>query len=146
AEFMLNFKAGVSVAGTPRTRLKNALVEVGKFARGIRNVAPMIFADLSYGKKEAFTFVSGNFTEHISHVAALVQECRSATTVKGHTTPFIIAAMVSVMIFPVLIGGVIEKNGVKKLGSHSFTKLLEETLSDAGIAERAEIAVRGIGL
>ena len=145
-EFMLNFKAGVSVAGIPRARLKNALLEVGKFARNVRNAAPMIFADIAHGNKDAFTFVRGNFTEHISHIAALVEECRPGSAVKGRSTPFIIAVLVSVMIFPVLICGIMERNGVKKIGGHSLDGLRKEMFSDAGIAERAETAVRGIGL
>ena len=146
AEFMLSFNAGVAVAGAPRDRLKNALVEVGKFARSIRGAAPMIFADLAYGNKEAFAFFSGNFTEHISLVAALALECRPASAVKGRSIPFMIAALVPVMIFPVLMGGVLEKNGVKTIGGHSLEGLREEIFSDAGIAGRAEIALRGIGL
>jgi len=146
AEFMLNFKAGVAVGGTPRARLKNALVEVGKFARSIRSAAPMLFADVAYGKKEAFAFVSGNFTEHIRHIAALAEECRPESAVKERSVPFIIAALVSVMIFPVLIGGVMERNGVKELAGRDIEALRGEIFSDTGIAERAEIAVRGIGL
>lgn len=146
AEFMLNFKAGVFAAGTPRVRLKNALQEVGKFARSVRNTAPMIFADMAHGNRNAFTFVSGNFTEHIRYIAALAEECRAGSAVKAWSNPFIIAALVSVMIFPVLIGGVMERNGVKKIGGRSLAGLREEMFSDAGIAERAEIAVRGIGL
>ena len=146
AEFMLNFKAGVAVAGTPRAGLKNALVEVGKFARSVRSAAPMIFADLAHGNKEAFAFVRGNFTEHVRQIAALAEECRPESAVKGRSTPFIIASVVSVMIFPVLIGGVMERNGVKALAGRSLGDLREELFSDAGIAVRAEIAVRGIGL
>jgi AcrR family transcriptional regulator len=146
AEFMLNLNAGVSVAGTPRTRLKIALVEVGKFAWGVRNAAPMIFADLAYGKKEAFAFVSGNFTEHIKHISALAQECRPESVVKGHSGPFIVAALLPVMIFPVLISGVLERNGVKDIGGRSVDEVRKDVFSDAGIAERAEIALRGIGL
>ena len=146
AEFLLSFKAGVSVAGDPRARLKNALVEVGKFARNMRGAAPMIFADLSYGNKEAFAFVSSNFTEHISQLAALTGECRPRSSAKDRSIPFIIAAIVPVMIFPVLMGGIMEKNGVKKLAGQSLDALREELFSDAGIAERAEIAIRGIGL
>jgi AcrR family transcriptional regulator len=146
AEFMLNFKAGVAVAGTPRARLKNALMEVGKFARSVRSAAPMIFADMAHGNKEAFAFVSGNFTEHVRQIAALAEECRPQSAVKGRSTPFVIASLMSVMIFPVLISGVMERNGVKALACHSLEDLREEMFSDAGIAERAEIAVRGIGL
>ncbi len=146
AEFMQNFKAGVAVAGTPRERLKTALTEVGKFALGLRKVAPMMFADLAHGKKEAFAFVSGNFTEHITHITALALECRPASAVKENSIPFMIAAMVPVMIFPVLIGSVMERNGVKSVGGLELEKLREEIFSDAGIAARAEIALRGIGL
>ncbi|HNW45490.1 MAG TPA: TetR/AcrR family transcriptional regulator [Elusimicrobiales bacterium] len=146
AEFMLSFKAGVSVAGTPRERLKNALVEVGKFVRSVRNAAPMIFADLAHGNKEAFAFVSGNFTEHIGQIAALVQECRGQSAVKERSMPFIVAALVPVMIFPVLIGGVLERNNVRSLGGLGLAALRDEIFSDEGIAQRAEIAVRGIGL
>lgn len=146
AEFMQNFQVEISVAGTPRARLKSALIEVGKFARSVRGAAPMIFADLSYGNKEAFAFVSGNFTEHVSQLAALVRECRPASSARRRSVPFIIAAIVPVMIFPVLMGGIMEKNGVRKLAGQSLDFLREELFSDAGIAERAEIAVRGIGL
>jgi AcrR family transcriptional regulator len=146
AEFMLNFKAGVAVAGTPRARLKAALVEVGKFALAIRGVAPMIFADMAHGKKEAFAFVSSNFTEHVKHIGALAEQCRPGSAVKDRSVPFLIAAIVPVMIFPVLIGGVMERNGVKTLGGRKLEDLREELFSDAGIAERAEISLRGLGL
>lgn len=146
AEFMVNFKAGVSAAGTPRDRLKNALMEVGKFALSMRRAAPMIFADLAHGKKEAFDFVNANFTEHVRHIAALAEECRPASAVKERSIPFLMLAMIPVMIFPVLMAGVMERNGVKALGGRSLEKLREEFFSEAGIAERAEIALRGIGL
>ncbi len=146
AEFMVHFKAGVSAGGTPRERLKNALVEVGRFALGMRRIAPILFADLAHGKKEAFAFVSGNFTEHIRHIAALAEECRAASAVKGHSTPFIIAALVPVMIFPVLLSGVMERNGVRVLGGRALEKVNGEFFSEEGIAERAEIALRGIGI
>jgi len=146
AEFMLNFKAGVAVAGTPRQKLKNALIEVGRFALGLRKAMPMLFADMLYGKNEAFDFFSGNFTEHIRYVAALVEECRPASLVKGRSVPFIIAALIPVMIFPMLAGAILERNGVKSLGGLPLERLRSEIFSDEGIAERAEIALRGIGL
>lgn len=146
AEFMVHFKAGVSSAGTPRDRLKNALIEVGRFALSVRGIAPMLFADLAHGKKEAFAFVSGNFTEHIRHIAALAEECRAASAVQGHSMPFIIAALVPVMIFPMIIGGIMERNGVRAVAGLPMEKLRAEVFSDEGISERAEIALRGIGL
>ena len=146
AEFMLSFKAGVAVAGTPRERLKNALVEVGKFARSVRSVAPMIFADLAHGKKEAFAFVRGNFTEHVQQIAALTAECRPASSVQNRSIPFIISALVSVMVFPMLVSGVFERNGVKVLHGLPIADVHDELFSESGIMERAEIAVRGIGL
>ncbi|OGR81359.1 MAG: hypothetical protein A2X32_11075 [Elusimicrobia bacterium GWC2_64_44] len=146
AEFMYNFKAGVSAAGTPRDRLKAALVEVGKFALAMRHAAPMLFADLAHGKKEAFAFLSGNFTEHVKYIAALAAECRPASAVKGHSVPFIIVGVLPVMVFPMLMGEVMERNGVRDLGGIPLAKLRGEIFSDEGIAERAEMALRGIGL
>ena len=146
AEFMLNFKAGVSAGGTPRERLKNALVEVGRFALGMRKTAPMMFADMAHGKKEAFTFASVNLTEHVRHISVLAEECRPASAVKERSLPFLIAALIPVMIFPVLIGGMMERNGVKALGGLPLEKIKGEIFSEDGIAERAEIALRGIGL
>ncbi|HCC48706.1 MAG TPA: hypothetical protein DEQ38_11415 [Elusimicrobia bacterium] len=146
AEFMLNFKAGVSAGGTPRQRLKNALVEVGRFALGMRKTAPMLFADMAHGKTEAFSFASSNLTEHIRHIAALAAQCRPASAVKERSVPFMLAALVPVMIFPVLVAGIMERNGVKKLGGLSLEELRGEILSDEGVAARAEIALRGLGL
>lgn len=146
AEFLVQFKAGVSAGGTPRARLKNALMEVGRFALGMRRIAPMLFADLAHGKKEAFAFVSGNFTEHIRQIAALAEECRPGSAVKRHSVPFVVGVLVPVMIFPMIVGGIMERNGVKAVGALSLEKLGEELFSEEGIAERAEIALRGIGL
>ncbi|MGD9643319.1 MAG: TetR/AcrR family transcriptional regulator [Elusimicrobiales bacterium] len=146
AEFMLNFKAGVSVGGTPRQRLKNALVEVGRFALGIRQIAPMLFADLAHGNKEAFAFMSVNFTEHVRHIAALTAQCRPDSAVKKHSVPFLIIGMLPVMVFPMLMGAVLERNGVGSVGGLPLERLREEVFSEDGIAERAEMALRGIGL
>ncbi|MDA8130331.1 MAG: TetR/AcrR family transcriptional regulator [Elusimicrobia bacterium] len=146
AEFMLHFKAGVSAAGTPRERLKNALVEVARFAIGIRKAAPMIFSDLAQGKKEAFDFFSGNFTEHVMQVALLAAECRQASALKGRSVPYMVAALLPVMVFPVIVGGIMERNGVKMLSGTPLKSVMNEVFSEEGIAERAEIALRGVGL
>jgi AcrR family transcriptional regulator len=146
ADFMLQFKAGVFAAGTPRDRLKAALIEVGRFALGMRQIAPMLFADLAHGKKEAFAFLSGNFTEHVKQIAALAGECRPASALKTHSVPFLIAGVLPAMVFPMLMGALLERNGVKNVGGIPLKKLREEIFSDAGIAERAEMALRGIGL
>jgi AcrR family transcriptional regulator len=146
AEFMVHFKAGVSSAGTPRARLKSALVEVGRFALGMRKAMPMFFADMLHGKKEAFSFFQGNFTEHIRYIAALAEECRPESRVKGRSTPFVVGALLPVMVFPMLAGALMERNGVKALGGIGLEKLRDEFFSEEGIAERAEIALRGIGL
>lgn len=146
AEFMLNFKAGVSAGDTPRQSLKNALVEVGRFALGIRQIAPMLFADLAHGNKEAFAFMSGNFTEHVRHIAALTAQCRPASAVKSHSVPFLIMGMLPVMVFPMLMGAVLERNGVGRVGGLPLEVLREEVFSEEGIAERAEMALRGLGL
>lgn len=146
AEFMENFKAGVTAGGTPRERLKNALVEVGRFARGMRGAAPVLFADMAYGNREAFGFISSNFTEHMSHIAELARQCRPASVLRGRSVPFLVASLVAVMVFPVLIGGVMERNGVKKVLKVPLKALAEEMFSEEGILERAEIALRGAGL
>lgn len=146
AEFMVHFKAGVSSAGSPREKLKSALMEVGRFARAMRYTAPALLADLAYANREAFSFISGNFTEHASQIALLAAECRPRTALKEHSVPYIVAALVPVMVFPVIMGGIMERNGVKAMGGVKMGELLEEFLSDEGIADRAEIALRGVGL
>ncbi len=146
AGFMFKFRAGASVDGTPRERLKNALIEVGKFVRDIKNTAPLLFADIAYGKKETFQFLSANFTGHLELIAALAGQCRPASALKGRSVPFMIAALLPTMVFPVIMARILIRNGVKKLGAYDLSCIEEEAISDAGIAERAEIAVRGLGL
>ncbi len=146
AEFMENFKAGVSAGGTPRERLKNALIEVGRFARVMRGAAPVLFADMAYGNREAFGFLSSNFTEHMSQVADLARQCRQASALRSRSVPFLVASLIPVMVFPVLIGGVMERNGVENVMEMPLKSLGDEIFSDEGIAERAEIALRGVGL
>ena len=146
AGFMLKLRTETAVAGGPREKLKSTLVAVGRFAREIRKAAPMLLADLAHGKKEAFLFVSGNFTEHVKYLSALAKECRPRSAVKGHSIPYIVGALIPVMVFPVIMGGIMERNGVKGLGGIKMEDLLEEFLSEEGINARAEIALRGIGL
>lgn len=146
ADFMVHFKAGVSSAGSQREKLKNALIEVGRFARALRLTAPVLLADLAYANKEAFAFVSGNFTEHASQIAILAAECRPRTALKDHSVPYIVAALLPVMVFPVIMGGIMERNGVKEMGGVKMEQLMREFLSDEGIADRAEVALRGVGL
>lgn len=146
AKFMLKFRAGAAAGGTPRERLKNALMEVGKFVRDIKNTAPLIFADMAYGKKETFRFLSGNFTVHLQLIAGLLAECLPAGPLKERSVPFLMAAIIPVMVFPAIVTGTLARNGVKKFGAFELYRIEAEILSDAGIEERAEIAVRGIGL
>lgn len=146
ADFMVDFKAGVSAGGSPRDKLKNALIQVGRFVRSMRRAAPMVLADLAHANKEAFAFVRGNFTDHIVQLAALAAEARPRTALRSHSVPFVVGSMVPVMILPGIIGGIMERNGVKALGGAKLDDLMEEFLSDKGIEERAEVALRGIGL
>ncbi len=146
AEFMENFKAVVSAGGTPRERLKNALIEVGRFARVMRGAAPVLFADMAYGNREAFGFLSSNFTEHMSHITTLARQCRPASALRSRSVPFLVVSLIPVMVFPVLIGGVMERNGVKNVLEIPLKRLGQEIFSDEGIAARAEIALRGVGL
>jgi len=145
SDFMANFQASISTGDTPRARLKNALVEVGKFARTIRPAAPMLFTDVLYGNKEAFAFMKENFTAHIGLITALVSECRPSSSLKQYSVPFIIGSLVPAMIFPALISGELRRKANKMCGL-SMEEIIKETLSDSGIEARAEAAVRGIGL
>ncbi len=144
--FMVKFRAGAAVGRTPRERLKNALIELGKFVRDIKGAAPLLFADMAYGKKETFRFLSANFTGHMKLIAGLARECLPDSAERGRSVPFFAASVVPIMIFPVIIDGVLRRNGVKKIGEFDLSSLEEEILSDSGIEERAEIAVRGAGL
>lgn len=146
ADFMVDFEAGVSAGGSPRDKLKNALVQVGRFIRSMRRMAPMVLADLAHGNEEAFAFVTGNFTEHAAQIAGLAAANRPRSSLKGRSVPFLVGALLPIMVFPGIIGGILERNGVKKLGGTRLDDLMEEFLSDEGIEERAEIALRGIGL
>jgi len=146
SEFMIKLRTETAVDGGPAEKLRAALETVGKFARGMRHVAPMLIADLAYGKKEAFSFLSGNFTEHLKYIAALAAECRPRSALKNHSIPYIVGTLLPIMVFPVIMGGIMERNGVKKMGGAPMDELMEEFLSDEGIAQRAEIAIRGIGL
>ncbi|PIU18970.1 MAG: hypothetical protein COT18_09480 [Elusimicrobia bacterium CG08_land_8_20_14_0_20_59_10] len=140
AEFVKKFRPGWIVGSTPRERLKNALIAVGKFSRKTRKLAPPRQAEAVPGKNAMARFTDANFTEYVKVVALLAAECRPASSVRRHSIPFMVDALLSVMVFPLvmretLAGTALELDSVE-----------EETFSDAGIEDRAEIAVRGIGL
>lgn len=146
AEFYAGFRMGVAEGAVPREKLRNALIAVGKFAREIKGTAPLILADLSLGNKEAFDFISGNFLEHVKELIVLAGQCRPDSALKGRSVPYIIGALLPTMVFPVIMGGIMERNGVKRPGGVPIGELEAELFSDEGIAERADIALRGVGL
>lgn len=146
ADFFARFQVGVAEGSGPREKLKNALIAVGRFAREIKGVAPVILADVSLGNKEAFDFISGNFLEHVKQLSALAAQCRPQSALKTHSIPYMIGALLPTMVFPVIMGGIMERHGVKKPGGIEFDALAAEFFSDEGIADRAEIALRGAGL
>lgn len=146
AEFMLKLRTETAATGSPREKMKGVLIAVGRFACEIRKAAPMLLADLTHGKKEALLFLSGNFTEHLKHLAALAEECRPRSAVKGHSVAYIVSALMPVMVFPVIMIGIMERNSVKTVAGMKMEEILGEFLSDEGLADRAEIALRGVGL
>lgn len=140
AEFIKKYHPGAIAGGTPRQRLKNALIAVGKFSRKTRKLSQPQLAGGGPGKNALARFSDVNFTEYVKVVALLAAECRPASSVRRHSIPFMVDALLSVMVFPLvmretLAGTALELDSVE-----------EETFSDAGIEDRAEIAVRGIGL
>lgn len=146
AEFYNRFQVGVAEGAGPRDKLKNALIAVGKFAREVKGTAPLILADLSLGNKEAFDFISGNFLGHVKELIALAAQCRPESALKARSVPYLIGALLPTMVFPAIMGGIMERNGVKKAGGVPLEQLADEFFSDEGITERAEIALRGVGL
>lgn len=143
-EFFVQFKGGIASGADSRQKLKNAIVSVGKFARDARKVVPLFFADLIYGRPEVFALVKNNFTGHISYIAELIEKCRKEGRFKKTHPASAIAILIPPMIFPAVLGLVLERHNVASVMGMPLEKARELILSDAAIEERVELLLKSL--
>jgi AcrR family transcriptional regulator len=143
-EFFIKFKGEIAAGTGSRQKLKNAIEAVGRFARDARKVIPLFFADLIYGRKEVFDLVSTDFTRHIASILELIVKCQKEGKIKKMPLTAIVPILIPPMIFPAIIGLVLERHGVKSVMGMPVEKAGELVFSDEAIEERAELLLKSL--
>ena len=137
---MLRFYSGQVPGKSPREKVRNVLIAVGRYARDqYRCAAADKRPEAPVGT--AVDLLSGRtFTEHVKLLAVLAGECRPQSALRTHSIPFLVENLISVMVFPNAMRQTVEGTPME------LKAVEEETFSDEGIAVRADIALRGFGL
>lgn len=144
AEFMTRLTLEVSAGKDERTRLKNTLCTLARFARDNRDLLVLIFKDILSGKREVLFFIKKNFTAHIKLLANLIGECRKAGVIGDYPLSVTLPMLMPPIALPGLAVGIVEKLDAGPLFPIAFALIKRQLISDSAIELRVELALRGL--
>jgi len=143
-DFFSDFKIQSSGAGDPLTRLKSAVVSLGKFVRNNRQIIFAVITDLLRGNKGMMRFAGKNFIYHISVLSDLVSECQEKNHFTNIPLPHAVAFIAGSIAFPNAIMEIVDKSGVQKPMGIKKKLLENQLLSDKAIEIRAELIIKAL--
>jgi AcrR family transcriptional regulator len=143
-DFLSTFTEAAARNGSPEARLRALLVAVAKFARDNRVFYTLMIRELLNAEPTMSGFGKANFARHIAVLAALMEECKRAGAVRKLPTPMLCMFAMGSMALPALAVTGLERNGVKTVAGEPLAKVGDLLLSDAMIAERADMVLAAL--
>jgi len=147
-DFFTSFKIESSTGGTPKERLKNAVMTIAFFVRDNRQIFIMAAKEIALGNKIIINFIKKHMTRHIEILVNLTKECQK----EG----FIINLPL-LQVLPFLMGSVMATNllvtAVEKFSPVSSSSIVRDVLgmaadktllSDKAIAQRVDMALNAL--
>lgn len=134
-------------AASPLTNLRAVLVLLAHFARSNGAVLSRLLADAMGGEPVALEFLQASIPRHAGVVAGLIRQAQRSGEVMKAPVPRLLAFVAGAVGAPVVMGGA----AAQVLGTRGDGALLQMTvqrhvLSDAAIAQRVDMVIRGISL
>jgi AcrR family transcriptional regulator len=127
---------------SPLQNLRNALQVLGHFGTSNQRLLVRIAADAIAGEPVAMEFLRANVPRHVGMLASLIAAAQKAGKIEAAPLPQILAFLGGSVITPVLVGSaLIELAG---LDPAIQTALQQHVLSEQGLHQRIEFALRGL--
>ena len=125
----------------PLANLRRALTVLARFGREHRHLLVRIAADAMAGEPLAAEFLRANLPRHVAVLMPLVRQLQRERVLVRMPPPQVIAFLAGAVGAPVIIGGAMQLAA----GDAPVAALLERhVLSNAAIARRIELALRGL--
>ncbi len=147
-DFFTNFKIESATGGTPKERLKNAVMTIAFFVRDNRQIFIMVAKEIALGNKVIIDFIKKHMTRHIEILVKLTHECQKEGYIINlpllQVLPFI---MGSVMATNLLVTAIERFSPVSSSGimRELFAMAADKTLlADKAIVQRVDMALNAL--
>jgi AcrR family transcriptional regulator len=126
----------------PVESLRRALGVLGRFARDNRPFLARVFSDALAGEAIAREFLRDNVPRHLGVLRMLITDGQDRGALLDVPFPQVIGLFGGSLLMPILVGGALLESGEL---AGAISQAIEKSLvSDAGIDQRIELAIRGL--
>lgn len=143
-EFFKGFSVETGGDFSPFDRLRKALVALARFARDNRKLFLAMLRDVLEGEAEAVRFAQENLPRHLSIIAGLIRDCQRRGLIQEMPLPAAVAFLAGSTAMPNIAMGLIERASAKSPFGLAMKQVEPLLISDAAIAKRVELALRGL--
>jgi AcrR family transcriptional regulator len=126
----------------PLDNLRAAITVLGRFARDNRFLVRRLLADALSGDTTAQTFFRQNFPRHLGVMAELLSAGQRAGTIRKLPLTQALAFLGGAVALPNILVTVIQEQAI--VPPQFLSNLDREVLSDKAIAQRVDMAIRGL--
>lgn len=126
----------------PLDNLRAAVTVLGRFARDNRFLVRRLLADALSGDTTAQDFFRQNFPRHLGVIAELLSAGQRAGTVRKVPLTQALAFLGGAVALPNILVTVAQEQAI--VPAQFLSKLDREVLSDKAIAQRVDMAIRGL--
>ena len=126
----------------PLDNLRAALTVLGRFARDNRFLVRRLLADALSGDTTAQNFFRLNFPRHLGVIAELITTGQQAGTIRKLPLTQALAFLGGAVALPNILVTVVQEQAI--VPSQFLANLDREVLSDKAIAQRVDMAIRGL--
>lgn len=126
----------------PLENLRAAVTVLGRFARDNRFLVRRLLADALSGATTAQDFFRQNFPRHLGVIAELLSAGQRAGTIRKLPLTQALAFLAGAVALPNILVTVVQEQAI--VPAQFLSNLDREVLSDKAIAQRVDMAMRGL--
>lgn len=126
----------------PLENLRAAVTVLGRFARDNRFLVRRLLADALSGATTAQDFFRQNFPRHLGVIAELLSAGQRAGTIRKLPLTQALAFLAGAVALPNILVTVVQEQAI--VPAQFLSNLDREVLSDKAIAQRVDMAIRGL--
>jgi AcrR family transcriptional regulator len=131
-------------APTAIALLRNTLLAMGAFIREKDEFYLAIFKDVLSGDTEVIDFMERNVPRHVAVINELVAKCQKEGSMITIPFPQIMAFLMTSTNIPTLIGSIVRRHAKGRMKPHAVKNYELFVLSNEAIAQRIDLALKGL--